>query len=234
MLTKTFLLNYIKTRLGHPYLGIEISDDMLWDIVVHHTIPTFSTYVPTVAFKELTAADRDPQNPTLYYLNDEDGVITVKDVVLPMSSAFVVGHPWIFIPSFEDLPNQIMDIMKARTVERYSLFRHQWEFIPPNKLYIYPTRLTGLTATFYVRYEKNHPSDLSTIPVDFVRDFCDLALADIYDVIADMRSKYATLSTPFGEITLNADALSSKATELRDRIIERLQSLPPNTIVEVV
>lgn len=231
MLTKTYLLESIKTRLGHPHFGIEIPDEKIWAEVVNKAIPLFSKYVPHTAFKHLTAADRDPNIPTLYYLNNEDGVISVKNVLLPQSIAFVTGHPWLFVPNYDNIPEYIIQIDKARTTERYSVFNISWEFIPPNKLYIYPSRVSNFT--FLVRYEKNHPKDLSTIPTRFITDFIELTLAIVKEMIADYRSKYQTISTPFGEINLNVDAMKSEAIETRDKILERLSQLPPNTIVEI-
>jgi hypothetical protein len=111
------------------------------------------------------------------------------------------------------------------------LWRHVWEFIPPNRLHIYPSRLIGMN--FLVRYEKVHPGDFSTIPVRFESSFRNLALATVLDNIAGIRSKYQTVATPFGEISLNVEDLRTRAESLRTAELERLKSLPPNTIVEV-
>lgn len=49
-----------------------------------------------------------------------------------------------------------------------------------------------------------------------------------------MRLKYQTLTTPWGDINLNGDQLISKATEIRDRIIEKLKRRPPDTMGKVI
>jgi hypothetical protein len=231
MLNPTTLLNWIKQELGHPYFAIERTDEELLTLIRENTLPLFSQYVPLTAFKQLTSVDLVPGTPNEYLLNDPDGVVSINDVLLPITIPWTLGHPWLLMPSFDELPSSIMDLHAARSRQLYSIWRHNWEFIPPNRLRIYPSRLQNLS--FLVRYEKVHVSDFSTIPIRFNRALRNLALADVLENIASVRSKYQTMSTPFGEITLNVEDLRTRAETLRTTTLEELKSLPPNTIVEV-
>lgn len=232
MLTPDSVLETIKLNLGFPYKGIEHSDEVLLSYIRKKTIPLFSSYVPDVAFLEISEQQRHPQISNLYLLRDPEGrdIITVRDVILPLAVDLIMGHPWPVFPSMEELPIQALETFEARTRKGMSLARHAWEFIPPDKLYVYPQRIQ---FPMIIRYERIHAPDFSTIPTRWEREFIDLALADVLELIGSIRSQYQTVSTPFGEITLNPDFLNTKASELRTAVMEKLNSLPPNILVEV-
>lgn len=230
MLTKEKVLNHVKLNLGFPYKAIEHSDSILLEYIYTHTIPFFSNYIPDKARMVLNNENRVGEN--LYILNDPEGcdILSIQDLIPNASASYVAGHPIYPAFTFDDLPIFTLQVSKARMISQF--IRPTFEWIPPNKLYITPSTYS-IIKEYMVRYTRTHPTSFYTIPVTFQSIFLDLCTADCLDIIASIRSQYGSLNTPFGEINLNPDALISRASELRNSAVEKLNTIPPATIVEI-
>jgi len=51
-------------------------------------------------------------------------------------------------------------------------------------------------------------------------------------ICGNIRNKYQTITTPFGDIPLNAD-IRDRAETLEQNVIAKLESLPPNILIDV-
>jgi hypothetical protein len=233
MLSPDSVLEYVKLNLGFPYKSIEHSDQTILTYLNMHTVPLFSSYLPDLARISFDQEDAVPgTSSSTYIINDPEGcdILNIKDVTHSITDAFLTNHPWLFFPSYDDLPGHYMDIFRSRTQNMLSLTKKSYEFVPPNKLYIMPIRFV---TAFMVRYERTHPTDYSTVPAQWISTFLDLALADTKDLVASIRELYGELTTPWGPIPLNPEALRSSAESVRTPAIERLASIPPSLILDV-
>jgi hypothetical protein len=233
MLSPDSVLEYVKLNLGFPYKSIEHEDQTILNYINTHTVNLFSGYVADIARMQFDADDAVPgTNNAEYIMNDPEGcdILNVKDVIHSITDAFVTNHPWLFFPSYDDLPGHYIDIFRSRTQNMLSLTKKTYEFVPPNKLYLTPIRFV---TAFLVKYERTHPTDYSTIPAQWISVFLDLALADVKDLVASIRELYGELTTPWGPIPLNPEALRANAESIRTPALEKLASIPPSLILDV-
>lgn len=238
MLNDTLVLDYVKRRLGFPVNTIEIRDQDILDTIKNQTVPLFSQYVPDVNEIGLDINDNTIQTGEdgVYFLNDPDNahILDVAKVIPTMAGPLMFDWPvpGVTGPSLQTTSDTLLQLTVTETSMAYSTAWPNWRFFPPNRLRIIPRNMSFMGSYFIVRYERVHVR-FETIPAVFERDFLDLALADIYEYIAAIRMKFTTYTTPWGEASLNWDALQSKAVELRDRVIERIRRRPPDIMVRV-
>jgi hypothetical protein len=106
-----------------------------------------------------------------------------------------------------------------------------FRFIAPKEI-LFDVTMGG--RQFIVECKCVH-DDLSTIPSDIYHEiFKEMALAEIIDTIVQMRKKYRTMSTPFGEIQMNWEDLQQRYDQLKSTVQEKLDSLPPDRLIDWV
>lgn len=237
-MTKNDVLDYVKSRLGAPYVPLEYSDEEILKVIQLKTIPLFSKYIPD---KRIMAIDFDDpsiqtERNNVYILRDKDNakILNVVDLIPDIGNLVIAGHPIIGLIAgngydVDQVANYLMRVNNSRTVMQFSQFDQTFQFMPPDRIQVLP-KPTGIQACIY---ERQHLKDFSTIPAEFEHVFLDLCYADVALNLASIRKYYTNISTPFGEIQLNADALASEATEIRNGIIEQLSMANPSVIVDV-
>jgi len=233
MLNTQKVLNHVKLNLGYPFKGVEHSDNTILNYIRTTSLIEFSEYIPDRNMIHITQDNLVQNSKNLYILNDPDerDIITVVNVVPEMPNLLMVGHPWLQIPSnLSQVENIIMGSQDARLKYTYSPLSKTWEFIPPNKLYLYPSYFS---TVYGIRYERTHDKNFFSIPPKFEILFLKLCVADTLDLIASIREQYSEWNTPFGNIPLNADVLRNRSNDLKTEVKEKLSSIPPNIIVEV-
>ena len=114
--------------------------------------------------------------------------------------------------------------------------RNTWEFIPPDILILdlpmedWSTNGGGFAVCNYTTIHKN----LDTIPPDFYTlCFKKMCLGQVMIWIANIRSKYENLSTPFGQLPLNWMKLQEDGQRLLEEANQFLASIPPDKLIEV-
>jgi len=225
------LFNLVKRRLGVPYTFFELDYEDVVAIVKEKTFRFISQWVPARGYLLMEAKKARVEGlKGDYILPTEDDIVSVIDLH-PSNSDLVVNYPLTPINSgFSDVTQMVTQNMEAiPNMMTSSALHYTWEFLSPNRIKIFPADFGFEIMIVYYEYIHN---SLETIPNTFGGDFIDLVLADVYDTLADIRSKYQQISTPFGDIQLNADTLRSQGENLRSRVYERLQSIPPNVVVK--
>jgi len=223
--------NLIKRRFGIPYTFFELSYDEVMQIVKEKTMRLFSQYVPRRVYVPFKANEARIQDGVGEYRIPYDGeIISVIDFYTGNNDV-IVGYPISIISTeISDSTDTFVQMMQSMpNINASSAVFKTWEFLEPNIIKVIPGSFGFDIGLVYM--EVLH-KDLSTIPGRFAHDFIDLALADIYDTLADIRSKYQQIMSPFGDIQLNPDIMRSQAENLRAKVYERLISLPPNVIVK--
>ena len=237
MLSMSKVLYYIKTMLGHPHVVIEKSDAEMEMHIKLFALNEFSKYIPSIHELPLRRGDptvRIKDNENTYILKDPDGcdILNVVAVLQEESSMFLYGYPWFAeINSIDNVATQLLMVDEAETREMFSRGHMTFNFMPPNKVRIYPA-VDDSYDKFLIRYERVQPETLSEIPPEFQQEFLTLCLADVMIMCGNIRNKYQNISTPFGEIPLNAE-LGSKGEEIKTNILTELRKQPPNILLDI-
>lgn len=231
MLDWNRVLRYIRNRLALPSSFIEKSDQELREYLIDVTLADFSNYFPD--WERCLIDTRDPkfQYPNKknhYYIFDEEEleIFGIKECYFPMQDNMVTGHPVIPPLSYGGMRWWGLETLKSRVLHPYSMWSHVVRFIHPNIVEV-PTETN--ISRFVVEYERMHPHDLRKIPNAVQRKFLDLAYADAAIWIGNIRTMYSGIQTPYGEIPLNGQELTSRGEDVRRELIQKFEeeSFPP-------
>jgi hypothetical protein len=133
------------------------------------------------------------------------------------------------IAAYDSLTDYAQSVEREKTVEHFSKAGLSWRFFPPNRLRI---NVSMRPDKLKIMYNRAQPESLYYIPYQYESEFLYLCLADIMTIIGNIRLKYSTLTTPFGEIPVSGD-IANTGNELKNQVIQRLELLPPNTLIFV-
>jgi len=235
MLDPGKVLRYIKRQLGHPVLPLEMEDDQILEFVREFTLQEFSSYVPDKKHVVVDPSDsnqRDPLVKNRFFIHDPDDceILNVVDINWGWGDTEIFyGHPPYGALSYDALPEWALAVEKARNLKLFGAFNdYTYHFIHPNQIEVIPDP----SAPFRVNYERQHPPDFGTIPLQMERYFLDLALADIKIQLGNIRKRYSEISTPFGTIPVNAE-IGDEGKELKEKVIEKLQTVVPNVVIDI-
>lgn len=234
MLSMPKVINFVKKKLGFPHVVIELSDSEIEEQIIFSTLNEFSKYLPHT--NELVLDTMKAENKTVqenvFYLHDEDecDIIGVSEVIFPETILFLQGYPFYGpITTIDEVPSMLINVLNAENAEQFSKTSLIFEYMVPNKLRIFHSMIPD---KFVVRYQRVHPETLHTIPTEHQMEFQYLALADTMQICGHIRNKYTNISTPFGDIPLGTD-VASAGDALKDKVIEKLETLPPNVIFHI-
>jgi hypothetical protein len=224
MLNQSKVLKYIKSNLSFPFMALEITDQDIIDYFIENTLVEFSRFFPYVTRTSLNlalASNLVPgtQNQFYFYDSEDLEIMNIIDVIMPNSEGVILGHPYMGVMSYEELPGFELGVMKSRSAEQKSMWNYNFTFHDPNIVEIRPVPSTG---TAIIEYETIQPTDLRGISMDISHFFKELAFADILIYLGRVRRRYSDLKTPFGSIEVNGSELFQEGKDLRREIIETL------------
>jgi hypothetical protein len=234
-MTPSYVLNYVKTKLGLPYVPLELIDDQIISWIKMETIQAFSRYVPFSKTQTLNTADPKVRTSkqTDFYLVDDEGlsILDVQRLYSNEGNMIIMGQPILGVMSSSDreLSSFLSQTEMFGNSWKYSQFRYWFNFLQPNIIRIMPRSLLGV---FVVEYECFHKPDFSTIPAQYQQMFLNLAWCDTTLLVSRIRKQFPEIQTPFGPVSLNGIDLSSEAKEDRDKIMEELSMANPSILVQ--
>jgi len=234
MLSNASVLETIKFSLGYPFTEIELLDsDIIYRAKNVILKRYFSQYVPVFKYQVIYTTDPNVQTAsrTRYKILDPDdaGILSVFDVITDneiIMSLNIMGSNGL---SYSDLPNWYSNYYARATQMLTTNWYSTFEFVHPNFIDIRP----GMTLPkrVLVCYEAQHTM-FETIPAYRESLFLDLAIGYIKLNIAEIRSKYQTIETQFGEIKLNWDTIKADGKELYDATMVKLEKIPPRVVFD--
>lgn len=235
MLTNSSVLEAIKFSLGFPFTEIELLDeDIIYRVKNILLKRYFSPFVPVYKFKVINTTDTTVTTSTSnrYKIIDEDeaGILSVFEVIDDTEiyiNSGIIGSQGV---SYSELPAWYESYIAKRTTTLTTNWYSIYQFIHPMYIEIRP-KMT-IAKKFMVCYEAQHTS-FETIPTYRESLFLDYAIGYIKKSIAEIRSKYETIGTSFGEVKLNWERLENDGKELFDRTTERLNKIPPRVIIGI-
>jgi len=225
MLTPEIVLDYVKRNLGFPYNFIEITDEDILSYIRNYALREFSRYKPYVYTYFITKDMKISDDTFRIPLEADHEILSIKKIIPDMSAYMIPGYQINPFPSFDRMPEFHLKNMKAGTQYTMSWYNFSFEFLPPDRIRIIPNMLDS----FAVRANLIHLPDFSTIPEDWSKIFLDLALANVLEYVASIRSQFQNFSTPFGEIPVSSENMLSRASDIRSRVIETLRGARPDT-----
>lgn len=234
MLTNSSVLETIKFGLGYPFTEIELLDkDIIYrtkEVVLKRY---FSPYVPVYKYQMINTTDPNVQTDarTRFKIMDPDnaGILSVYDVITDNSVIMSLNIMGSMGLSYSDLPNWYSSYYARQTMMLTTNWYSIFEFVHP--IYVDLRPGFSIPNRFLVCYEAQHTS-FESVPAYRESMFLDLAIAYIKLNIAEVRSKYQTIETQFGEIKLNWDAMKADGKELWDATIARLEKIPPMVMLD--
>tara|TARA_Y100000310_G_C20691081_1_gene822256 strand:+ start:288 stop:1001 length:714 start_codon:yes stop_codon:yes gene_type:complete len=231
MLSWSLVLERIRDEMSLPDQFIEKTDAEVQSYCTRTALRKFSTYFPSVQRIAMDTADNNIKvqdgRQNEYFLNDADGleILGVSEFIPTQSNLNVLGHPYIAPFDYEGIPDFALSAFKSMNAFQFSDLNPSLEFIPPNRV-----RMSSLyKGRFVIQYERMHHSELNTVPNDLSDLFTDLCIAMVKMWIGNLRKRYPSVQTPFGEINISGEDLYSTGKELYDSVMEEMKtsSYPP-------
>lgn len=227
----TDVLDFVKINFG-LINKLEISDDDLVRYLKSQVLPFFSQYDGRKKFKDISDADLVTSlsgQPMYQYkipLDPEEYIISVLNFYPSKNTNLLdVSIPFINSPdSAIDavISNSYIDIIKSMQAQ------NTWTFLPPDRLVFDFSIGFGI-----IEYMTVH-TELNTINPDrYHLMFKKLCLANVKIWIAANRSKFENLTTPFGTLNLNWEALKTEGVQERDDVTTALNMVPPEWLLHI-
>jgi len=229
MLTWSFVIERIKDELGLPFQPLEFTDEQVQDYLQRNALKKFEKYFPAVRRITLDTTVSEihvPNRNSEFYVIDPDNrqILDVQGFWPTQSEDLILGHPWLGVFNYESIPAYTLQVLKAMTTKLWSIYDYTVEYIPPNVLRVSPQ----FRGSAVVQYEAELDEELTDITPQIEDYFVELCVAMMMKRIGRIRQKYQNISTPFGEIQLNADQLYSEGEQKLNDLVEQFErgSLP--------
>lgn len=225
------VLSYIKINFGSVN-KLEISDDDLVKNLREQVLPIFSQYRGRKKFKELSSANLIQSltgQPLYQYripLDENEYIVDILAFNFSKNTSLIdVTTPLINSPegAIDTLIyNSYIDIVKSMQA------KNTWEFFPPDIIAFDFDIGYGI-----LEYTCQH-DDLRTLdPDSYQTIFKKLCLANVKLWVAANRSKFDNLTTPFGTMNLNWEALKAEGAQEREEAMQLLNMLPPQFLLNI-
>jgi hypothetical protein len=223
------LIDYIKGELGAPVLNIELSDDDIMNIIKNHVLPLFSRYDPLIMyylmFEETNCIQFEPTK--IYQIRDFPYAIMRIDQIIAKPN-LIDWNQNISVALYSgDITNLLGTnyMLQSKTLV---LADDTWTFIPPNKIELIKSNNSIWVYDDFIAKLACIHEDPTTVDPDLYPYLRDLALAEVMIYIGRIRTKFQSFNTPVGQIDMPAQELLQEGQQLKERVLEKLDRLPPD------
>lgn len=227
MLSQTDCIRFLEYKLGFKFMDLEIEAKDIMEIIDMETLPEFSKYFPYVDNIFVNDADRVEGYTNRWYMRTETDIINVNRVIgldtvnntagaadngglmfgSPRAGSYAFGNP---------IDSQLLADLTS--LHQNPVLYH---FYHPNIIEITPAYTS--MGTYRVLVNCVHPKDLSTIPNNLRREFLNLALIDVAEVLYPLRTRFQNIQSTYGSIELLVDQLSDLVGR-REEVIESFRN----------
>lgn len=223
------VLSFIKLNLGADVQKLEFSDDRMIEIIYEHSLMEFSMYESYTTYYKMTSLHMISESPFLIYEFKEDFPFRILELKRRIDQTFNYGD-MLTIPSSTNL---VDTLVRQNYLDMTAITRatSTMQFDPPNRVrVIEPSLNIDFQRDFILEVGVAHESPLTISPGVYDL-FRDLALADIMIYLAQIRSKFNNFTTPFGQVTMNAEQMLVDGKEIKARVISELKRNPPEQYI---
>lgn len=226
------LLSYIKLNFGATVNAMEFSDEDLIEIISEHVLPEFSKFIPLPKYYIMTENENVVSNiPMLTYQfkNFPYKILRVNHITRK-ASTMDLSQFYNIQSNGGDITNFLMTMNTVQMAADVVAI-DTWQFRAPNKIeMITGSNNYGTAKDFIVLVDCVH-KDPSTVDPDQYNLLRDLSLANILIYIGRIRTKFQSFNTPQAQIDVPAQEMLQEGLQLREKILQELNDLPPDSYV---
>lgn len=223
------VLGRIHDELGSGNTKLEITDRQIIETIQLQVMPIFSSYSNITKHYKMTASHIISKNPILVYefgTDMEYGVAEIKKLIMDSDQTRVDQA------ITQDNYTNTGDISDYLVRQNYlqmaetTIAPNTWKFDRPNRIQL--TR--GISSysdplEFIVEYGAAHISP-DTIDSGLWQEFLDMCVAYLLIKVGKIRKKFNSVTTPFGQLELNADEMIQEGNLLKQSVLDRLNRTP--------
>jgi len=224
--TWKIVLSHIHGELGSGNTKLEITDREIITNIQEQVMPIFSSYSDNIRYYRMSVADIVTESPVVIYKFKDDleyGISEIKRVIpealytsLDFSQINATGSGDITDFLIRQNYSQMSQMVRAETT---------WKFVRPDELHVIRPAMSYESFNFIVEYGAVHLGP-ETVDTSLWQEFLDLATASIMVKVGRIRKKFNNVTTPFGQMELNADELINDGKELKRDALDRLNKTP--------
>lgn len=223
------VLMRIHDELGSGNTKLEITDRQIIETIQLQVMPIFSSYSDNSRFYKMTTNNLVSTDPVQQFKFGDDmdfGIAEIKSLIMDQSSSRIDMQVMqdTYISS-----GDITDFLIGKNYQQMSesiIAPSTWKFVRPDIIQIRKGASDfSEVHGFIVEYGAIHKSP-ETIDSGMWQEFLDLALAYIMIKVGKIRKKFDNFTTPFGQVTLNADELIQEGNLLKQAVLDRLNRTP--------
>jgi len=236
MLTAQSVLSYVKRMLGYPYSTIEILDDDFishWKEISLHDFSVLCPEIISIKLNDSNVVERISNKEWLIHDPEGRDIINVHKAYSQNTSGAEYGigsipnaGNAISFDGFEQVANNMLNAKMGRLGGDFAFDSFITLFEHPNKVIFEGHAPVNGT----LQYKRVHIFE--SIPVTKYHYIRDLCLADAKILLGAVRKNMSSIPTPIGNIEISND-FASEGETLRSKVIEDLNSLPPDIIIEI-
>lgn len=223
------VLGRIHDELGSGNTKLEVTDRQIIETIQQQVMPIFSSYSDITEYYKMTASHIISNNPILVYkfgVDMEYGVAQIKKLIMDSNQTRIDQN------IAQDMYTNTGDISDYLVRQNYlqmaemTIAPNTWKFNRPNQIQI--TRGISSYADpleFIVEYGAAHISP-ETIDSGLWQEFLDMCVAYLLIKVGKIRKKFNVITTPFGQMELNADEMIQEGNALKQNVMDRLNRTP--------
>jgi len=227
------VLNYIKDEMGAGLMKLEITDSKIIKKLYDNVLPEFSSYSGLHKYYKMTENNIVSRDPILVYefIDFDHRILEVKSII---GRSCLMGYEQgqLMNAGSGDITDYLV---RQNYIDMAEVTRADdtYRFLSPNKLEFQRAYGSYKSYEYIVELNCIHESP-ETIDADLYVEFKQLCCAYIMNVIGKIRKKYNNMTTPFGDIQLNADELINDSKEIKREVMEKLSRVPMEQFIWVL
>lgn len=224
-MTRQELRDYIRARLGHPHVVVELEDTNI-DVAIDDALGNFNHYI----YKGEPRVVANRAGSVVIPLQEGDRGVVACMLLFPQDTrVYAQMTIWeiMYRMVFPRMPLGDWYMLK-NYYEQYQRIRGtdpDW-YVDDSTQTLYVDCSSGPYDIFYVVARDLRIEDFVKLKPAYQRDLKDLALAEAKLILAEIRGKFGdSIPVPGGAMTTNASKLEADGNTVKAAITEKLEKI---------
>jgi len=218
MLNATRIIRRIEKALGFKLMDVELSHEEVLDNIKDETLREFSKFFP---YQEVCVVDPENKVPPYenrFWIHTQNECLGINRLIGSslLGANYITNmlHPVAMDMLLGDPISRQLNIDLLSFTSNPITFRYH----EPGQIEILP--IYNNVRSYIIVANTVHPETFNTIPVGLEDEFMSYAIADTKAAIYPLRSRFQSISTPYGQMELNLDQFQN-AEEEKNQIKEK-------------